>query len=71
MCITVYYLNVSGLQSDRHSNKKETMFWTGCLCPLVSVTLFYFTYTNYFPGLSKALESGSCANPYTSSIRKL
>lgn len=27
------------------------------------VTLFYFTYTHHFPGLSKALESGSCANP--------
>lgn len=32
MCVTVYYLNVSGLQSDRHSNKKENMFWTACFC---------------------------------------
>lgn len=32
MCVTVYYLNVSGLQSDRHSNKKADMFWTACLC---------------------------------------
>lgn len=32
MCVTVYYLNVSGLQSDRHSNKKENMFWTTCFC---------------------------------------
>lgn len=32
-CVIVYYLNVSGLQSDRHSNKKENMFWTSCFCP--------------------------------------
>lgn len=32
MCVTVYYLNVSGLQSDRHSYNKENMFWTACFC---------------------------------------
>lgn len=26
MCVTVYYLNVSGLQSDRRANKKDNMF---------------------------------------------
>lgn len=32
MCVAVYYLNVSGLQSDRHSYNKENMFWTACFC---------------------------------------
>lgn len=31
ICVAVCYLNVSGLQSGRHSNK-ENMFWTACFC---------------------------------------
>lgn len=40
MCVTVYYLNVSGLQSDRHSNNKENMFWTSCFCPWICVSSY-------------------------------
>lgn len=43
MCVTVYYLNVSGLQSDRHSYNKENMFWTACFCLwLQCVDIFSF-----------------------------
>lgn len=43
MCVAVYYLNVSGLQSDRHSYNKENMFWTACFCRwLQCVDNFFF-----------------------------
>lgn len=43
MCVTVYYLNVSGLQSDRHANKKDNMF-LDCLFLSLSYMCQVFLY---------------------------